>query len=68
MGLDGEDGADAPWIPGPATVFPELVPEKLTPANNTALPANCSVVVNRSYTVASGKVVSLGLGSRMRIL
>lgn len=40
----------------------------LAPANDETITANCSAVVVRRYAVASTKKLTIGLGSRFRIL
>lgn len=40
----------------------------LAPAGNMTISTGYSLVINRSYTVASGKQLTLGSGARVRIL
>lgn len=72
-GLDGADGED--WgtlAPRRADIDPLTSPDMslgvLRPPSDIYVPADRSAVVNRSYLVASGKKLSIGLNARMRIL
>lgn len=46
----------------------DLATTVLRPATDESLQANLSAVAVRSYTIASGKKLTLGLASRFRIL
>ena len=67
VGQDGDDGQDGLFNPAPYTA-PLLPSSVLTPLNSQQLLPNYSAVVVRSYKIASGMKLELGLGSRMRIL
>lgn len=46
----------------------DIATSTLTPTTDETIGANLSAVLVRSYKIASGKKLTLGLGSRFRIL
>lgn len=72
-GVDGVDGEDGPPGPIGATGAAgagagDLALSALAPAVNETIPAGFCCVVVRSYTIATGKKLTIGLAGRLRIL
>lgn len=58
---------DGTWAT-PASSEPDIATSALAPSTDESIDANLSALVVRSYTIASGKKLTLGAGSRFRVL
>ncbi len=65
--LVATSGSTATWQAITATA-PDLNQDNLSPSLNQSVTAGYSSVVVRSYKIASGKKLTIGLGARFRIL
>lgn len=53
---------------GGSVTIPDIALSALSPSSNEVIPSNNSAVIVRSYLIASGRVLAIQSGARLRIL